>query len=163
MNGIKRKKIDKLKLMVANACDMTVEDMHHKSRKREIVEARYLAMWFMVRDFKMTLAQAGFEFRKDHATVLHGVRLVDLLRKSDSVFAWRFDRVANLVRKINENIVMISKEEVLANCTKGGMTTCNVLEAMERYAGQFNGDIDTTKPYFNYKENKQTCDKKRKA
>lgn len=45
-----------------------------KTRKREIVEARYIFFKIIRDNTRKSLAVIGEKFRKDHATVLHGLK-----------------------------------------------------------------------------------------
>lgn len=49
-----------------------------KSRKREFVKARQVCMYFLESHFrkKLTLAEIGHMFHKDHATVIHSVKTI---------------------------------------------------------------------------------------
>ncbi len=61
-----------------------------KSRKRELVFARQLIMYFMRKYTKMSLKSIGSEFagtsngkKKDHTTVIHSIRTVNNLMDTD--------------------------------------------------------------------------------
>ncbi len=73
--------------MVCDYFNISVEQMHSASRKREIVQARQLAMYFAKTLTKNSLAGIGVEIGgKDHATVLHAVRTVKNLIDTDKHF-----------------------------------------------------------------------------
>lgn len=136
----RRYNLNQLVCIVADVYGIPAVDMYRKSRQWKLVETRFIAMWFMVKHFNMTLTEAGAEFMKDHATAIYAIRRVDELRQLYPDFAHRFEQVANLVRAIDTERGYITKEDVLVNCTSTGMTVRNVLDAMEIYAGQFRGD-----------------------
>ncbi|MEA3450277.1 MAG: helix-turn-helix domain-containing protein [Bacteroidota bacterium] len=48
-----------------------------KTRKKEIVEARHIAMWFMKKHTKLTLENIGKKFNKDHSSVSHASKKID--------------------------------------------------------------------------------------
>jgi len=50
------------------------EDMHR--RKRELVFRRFVTMYLLRKFTKLSLAEIGFIFGKDHATALHGYRTI---------------------------------------------------------------------------------------
>jgi len=58
------------------------------TRKRRVVEARQVAMYYFkkVANHDLALARIGGFFGKDHATVLHAIRTVKNLLETDIVF-----------------------------------------------------------------------------
>ena len=61
--------------------------MKSKTRKREIVQARQLAMFFCKQLTKNSLANIGIHCgNKDHATVLHACKTVNNLIDTDKQF-----------------------------------------------------------------------------
>jgi chromosomal replication initiator protein len=79
--------IDYIQKMVCDYFNISVEQMHSSSRKREIVQARQLAMYFAKTLTKNSLASIGVDIGgKDHATVLHAVRTVKNLIDTDKHF-----------------------------------------------------------------------------
>ncbi len=61
--------------------------MKSKTRKREIVQARQLAMYFSKQLTKSSLAHIGKHCgNKDHATVLHACKTVNNLSDTDKRF-----------------------------------------------------------------------------
>ena len=66
---------------------MPIELLKSKTRKREIVQARQLAMFFAKQLTKSSLATIGAHCGgKDHATVLHACRTVNNLAETDKRF-----------------------------------------------------------------------------
>lgn len=79
--------IDYIQKIVCDYFNITIDQMHSSSRKREIVQARQLAMYFAKNLTKASLASIGSEIGgKDHATVLHAVRTVNNLIETDKHF-----------------------------------------------------------------------------
>jgi chromosomal replication initiator protein len=61
--------------------------MKSKTRKREVVQARQIAMYFSKSLTKASLASIGAHCGgKDHATVLHACRTVNNLMETDKRF-----------------------------------------------------------------------------
>ena len=61
--------------------------MKSKTRKREVVQARQIAMYFSKKMTKSSLANIGMHCGgKDHATVLHACKTVDNLSSTDKQF-----------------------------------------------------------------------------
>jgi len=62
---------------VADFCKMTIDEIQKKTRKREIVEARQVAMFLSTKRTHESLASIGRGIgMKDHATVLHSCKIV---------------------------------------------------------------------------------------
>jgi chromosomal replication initiator protein len=79
--------IDYISKVVCDYFDLPVEVLHTKTRKREIVQARQIAMYFSKSMTKHSLASIGSQIGdKDHATVLHACRTVNNLMETDKKF-----------------------------------------------------------------------------
>lgn len=79
--------IDYIQKVVCDYFDMPIEAINSKTRKREIVQARQLAMFFSKKHTKNSLATIGLHCgNKDHATVLHACRTVNNLVETDKQF-----------------------------------------------------------------------------
>ncbi len=79
--------IDYIQKVVCDYFDITLDMINSKTRKREIVQARQLAMFFSKRHTKSSLATIGLHCgNKDHATVLHACRTVNNLIDTDKQF-----------------------------------------------------------------------------
>ena len=66
---------------------MDLEILQSKTRKRHVVQARQLAMFFAKRYTKASLANIGSQIGdRDHATVLHACKTVDNLVSTDKQF-----------------------------------------------------------------------------
>lgn len=79
--------IDYIQKVVCDYFDLPLEAINSKTRKREIVQARQLAMYFAKKHTKASLATIGLHCgNKDHATVLHACRTVNNLIDTDKQF-----------------------------------------------------------------------------
>ncbi|WP_026837917.1 chromosomal replication initiator protein DnaA [Gillisia sp. JM1] len=79
--------IDYIQKIVSDYFQMDVETLQSKTRKRHIVQARQLAMFFAKRLTKASLASIGSQIgKRDHATVLHACKTVDNLAATDKQF-----------------------------------------------------------------------------
>ncbi len=79
--------IDYIQKVVCDYFNLPVDIINSKTRKREIVQARQLAMYFSKKHTKSSLATIGLHCgNKDHATVLHAVRTVNNLMETDKQF-----------------------------------------------------------------------------
>ena len=73
--------------VVSDYFQMDVEILQSKTRKRHIVQARQLAMFFAKKLTKASLASIGSQIgKRDHATVLHACKTVDNLSSTDKQF-----------------------------------------------------------------------------
>ncbi len=79
--------IDYIQKVVCDYFGLPLETINSKTRKREIVQARQLAMFFSKKHTKSSLATIGLHCgNKDHATVLHACRTVNNLYETDKRF-----------------------------------------------------------------------------
>ncbi len=79
--------IDYIQKIVCDYFNMPVENLKSKTRKREIVQARQIAMFFAKNLTKSSLATIGSLIGgKDHATVLHACKTVNNLIDTDKRF-----------------------------------------------------------------------------
>ncbi len=79
--------IDYIQKVVCDYFNIPIEMIHSKTRKREIVQARQLSMYFSKKHTKASLANIGLHCgNKDHATVLHACRTVNNLVETDKQF-----------------------------------------------------------------------------
>ena len=86
-NTAKEISIDYIQKVVSEYFELPIELMQSKTRKREVVQARQIAMYFAKSLTKASLANIGYHCgRKDHATVLHACRTVNNLIDTDKHF-----------------------------------------------------------------------------
>jgi chromosomal replication initiator protein len=79
--------IDYIQKVVSEYFQMDVATLQSKTRKRHIVQARQLAMYFAKKFTKASLATIGTQIgKRDHATVLHACKTVDNLSFTDKQF-----------------------------------------------------------------------------
>ncbi len=86
-NTAREVSIDYIQKVVCDYFDLPIELLKSKTRKREIVQARQIAMYFAKKMTKSSLANIGLHCGgKDHATVLHACRTVNNLQETDKLF-----------------------------------------------------------------------------
>ncbi len=74
--------------IVCDIMKVDVEDVLGKSRKREFVQARQIAMYFSQSLAKVSVGRIGRLIgNRDHSTVMHGIAKVTALMQSDKAFA----------------------------------------------------------------------------
>ncbi|MBK6640164.1 MAG: chromosomal replication initiator protein DnaA [Bacteroidia bacterium] len=86
-NTVHEISIDYIQKVVCDYFDLPLEVLKSKTRKREVVQARQLAMYFSKSMTKSSLSNIGIHCGgKDHATVLHACRTVNNLMETDKKF-----------------------------------------------------------------------------
>jgi chromosomal replication initiator protein len=86
-NSRRELSIEYISKVVCDYFNMPVESLQAKTRKREIVQARQLTMYFSKNLTKYSLASIGAQVgNKDHATVLHACKTVNNLKDTDKNF-----------------------------------------------------------------------------
>jgi chromosomal replication initiator protein len=93
-NTKKEISIDYIQKVVCSYYNVATEMLHSKTRKREIVQARQVAMFFSKNLTKSSLATIGSQIGgKDHATVLHACKTVNNLMDTDKRFRMQIDEI----------------------------------------------------------------------
>jgi chromosomal replication initiator protein len=93
-NTTKELSIDYIQKVVSDYFSIPVDLMHSKTRKREIVQARQISMYFAKSLTKSSLALIGSQIGgKDHATVLHACKTVNNLLETDKRFRLYLDEI----------------------------------------------------------------------
>jgi chromosomal replication initiator protein len=95
IKNVKRElSIDYIQKVVCNYFSVPVEMLQSNTRKREIVQARQIAMYFSKNLTKSSLATIGSQIGdKDHATVLHACKTVNNLLETDKRFKLQIDEI----------------------------------------------------------------------
>jgi chromosomal replication initiator protein len=79
--------IDYIQKFVADYFGVTVDSLKAKTRKREIVVARQVAMFFAKEYTNLSLKSIGYHFgNRDHSTVIHALTSVSDLMDTDRKF-----------------------------------------------------------------------------
>ncbi len=86
--------IEYIQKIVCDHFDLPIEMLKSKTRKREVVQARQISMYFSKKMTKNSLANIGAHCGgKDHATVLHACRTVVNLSETDKQFRRDLDEL----------------------------------------------------------------------
>ncbi len=86
-NHAREVSIDYIQKVVCDYFNLPMEMLKSKTRKREVVQARQISMYFSKKMTKSSLASIGAHCGgKDHATVLHACRTVSNLSETDKQF-----------------------------------------------------------------------------
>lgn len=86
--------VEKIQQVVCGHFHITPETLQAKTRKREIVQARQLAMYFCKNYTKASLSYIGNQIgKKDHATVLYACKAVTDLIETDRKFKMEVEEI----------------------------------------------------------------------
>lgn len=98
-NSNKEISIDYIQKVVSQYFGLSVEEMNSKTRKRNIVQARQLAMFFSKEHTRASLTTIGLQCgNKDHATVLHACKTVKNLLETDKEFRTYYDDLDRMIK-----------------------------------------------------------------
>lgn len=87
--------IDYIQKVVSTYFEIDVPTLQSNTRKRHVVQARQLAMYFSKKMTKSSLASIGSQIgKRDHATVLHACKTVDNLSDTDKQFKRYVDDIS---------------------------------------------------------------------
>ena len=93
--------VENIQQLVAEHFEIEVERLKSTSRKREIVVARQLSMYFAKEFTNKSLKHIGESFSKDHSTVLYSHKQIRDLMDTDTLFR---ETVEQLRRKVELNL-----------------------------------------------------------
>lgn len=86
-NSQKEITVDYIQKKICDYFKLPLEELQSKTRKRDIVQARQLAMYFAKKYTNASLSSIGNQIgKRDHATVLHACKTVDNLSETDKLF-----------------------------------------------------------------------------
>ena len=101
-NTTKEISIDYIQNVVCEYFEMKLDVLQSKSRKRNVVQARQIAMFFAKRFTKASLASIGTQIgKRDHATVLHACKTVGNLTDTDRDFKAHVDELDRKLTSMN--------------------------------------------------------------
>ncbi len=90
--------IDRVQKLVCEYFGIDQHRLHEKTKKREIVQVRQLAM-YLCRELDYTHKAIGLQFGgRDHSTVVHAIKSVNNLIETDNNYR---NRVADIRRKVH--------------------------------------------------------------
>lgn len=91
--------------MVAQAYEVSINDLLSERRAARIVRPRQIAMWLIKETTTRSLVWIGQRFNnRDHTTVLHGCRRIDEARKEDPELQAQLDQFLSALRPTMENV-----------------------------------------------------------
>ncbi len=91
--------VDVIQKVVCDHFNMPLDLLQAKTRKREIVQARQIAMYFCKKMTKSSLSAIGAQIgKKDHATVLYACKTVSNLVDTDKTFKTQVDVISRKLK-----------------------------------------------------------------
>jgi chromosomal replication initiator protein len=97
--------IDSIQKSVAEYFELSLEQLVDKSRKKEIVIARQLGMYFAKEYTNLSLQTIGQHFgKRDHSTVIHAIHCVNDLIETDRKFKKSYQ---DLLKKMKVGTVLV--------------------------------------------------------
>ena len=94
--------VDYIQKTVGEYFNISIDDMKAKTRKKEVVIARQVAMHFAKDYTNHSLKSIGYHFGgRDHSTVIYSCKTVQDLMETDAIFK---DAVSDLQRKIKMSL-----------------------------------------------------------
>lgn len=93
--GMKRE----IREVVSDVFGVPIEMLSAKTRRREVVDARYAAIWWTRKNTKDTLMLIGERYGIDHCTVMHACGQAETWMKTDKYFRAKLDEVVRLMGK----------------------------------------------------------------
>jgi chromosomal replication initiation ATPase DnaA len=109
----KEMNIEYISKVVCNYFNVPVEMLQSNTRKREIVQARQIAMFFSKSLTKSSLATIGSQIGdKDHATVLHACKTVNNLLDTDKRFRLQIVEIEGIIKSHKKLIITESTKNL---------------------------------------------------
>ena len=85
--------LNKIEIIVSSYYRILPSSLFAKTKRREIVEPRQVVMAISRLETPFSLKQIGFRYNKDHATVLHALRVVCNMFNTDKYFREKFTEI----------------------------------------------------------------------
>ena len=93
--------VDDIQKLVSSEFAITKSELKSKSRQKNILAARQLAMYLVQKHTKKTLKEVGSCFgNRDHTTVLNSIRKINSKLKDDSNFKSLFNKIETDINNI---------------------------------------------------------------
>jgi len=84
---------------IAKLYNLTIEDLHKKTRQKEIMRPRQLIMYILREDFQISFPNIGAALGgRDHSTVIHSCERIKSDLKSDPTLPREVNRIRDLFR-----------------------------------------------------------------
>lgn len=98
-NVVQEINIESIQHLVSDFYGLVTEDLKSKTRKREIVQARQIAMFFSKKFTKSSLKLIGTHFGgRDHSTVIHSCQTVTDLKETDRKYRKDIEEIEKKIK-----------------------------------------------------------------
>ena len=77
----------------AKKCGFTLDSLKEDNRRRAYADMRSMLMHILRHTTALSLADIGYVFHRDHSCVIHNVKKVDDLIRTDKGFKMRYDQI----------------------------------------------------------------------
>lgn len=105
--------IDSIINLVCDVLNLERDDVMSNSRKRDLVEARTIAIGLINTIHRITLKKLGSIFGKDHSTIIYTLKNFNELKEYDRQFKDKLDLVMKYIPAICDDVVGISKKKLI--------------------------------------------------
>lgn len=86
-----------IKRIVSDYYKLPYEVYLDKGRTREIINVKHSAIYFCVKNLKVTKEWLGSQFGMDHATIIHATKKIDGLLSWDKILSKEFEDIQNII------------------------------------------------------------------
>jgi chromosomal replication initiator protein len=104
--------LNELILVVSTYYNLNNKDLTGKSRKQHIANARQVYFYLARKHTNKTLSQIGSQVNRDHATALHGIRMISNLKE---IYSETNDELI-LIEQSIETPLIAKNIDLLAMC-----------------------------------------------
>lgn len=139
-------------IIAAAICETDVKLLFTVSRKRPVVMARQICMFYRNKNLKMSQSEAGARYSKDHATVLHAVKTVNNLYETNHKFRAKVDmffQKVNIKNDANETEIIFEPRFF--------SISSDYIESHLKLLQTLNGYMSGVKPYVSVKHALKEC------
>lgn len=81
----KAEEVRQVQICVAKSCKVRLENLRARNKQFRYCRARQIAMYVAKKTINISYAELGRQFKRDHATVMHGIRVIQGLIDSGDV------------------------------------------------------------------------------
>lgn len=80
--------------------------LKERTRKREVIDAKYAAIWWTRNNTKLSLNAIGMNYNIDHCTVLHACSQAENWMKTDRFWRKNMNRVLELMAPTRNELIL---------------------------------------------------------
>ena len=91
-----------LENIIIEKYNISLSQLKQKTRKKNIIQARYICFYFYQKQYNYSLSQIAFLFSQNHVTVYHGIKKV---KNEIQVYKHFAEQVEQLQTKINNSLI----------------------------------------------------------